>query len=363
MTNRIIMFVLIGILTSSVSIRQPTAVALNPGTGSDLQAQPILEHVGMCDASTAVAVGTGRFLVASDKDNKLRVYRADQSGKAVQTIDITDFMKLEKRNKEADIEASAVLGGKTFFITSLGRNKDGKFKLNRQQFFAVEVQEQNGAVALKPFGTAYTQLLRDLLRAEKLKGLISEDPDRPVQQELAPQEKGALNIEGLTAWKGTQLLIAFRNPIPAGLALLVPLENPVEVVTQGKPAKFGPPVQLDLGGRGIRSIEYWAQKQAYLIVAGSYQETGAFGLYHWSGEPVDPPKLLRQADLTGLNPEAIVVYPEGNRFQLLSDDGAGRSRTMARVKTWPTATSERSLEVCGSTGPCNDVLCPRAANG
>jgi hypothetical protein len=51
-----------------------------------------------------------------------------------------------------------------------------------------------------------------------------------------------------------------RNPIPGKRALLVPLENPEEVV-DGRAAKLGTPILLPLGGLGVRNIEYFEARR------------------------------------------------------------------------------------------------------
>jgi hypothetical protein len=92
---------------------------------------------------------------------------------------------------------------------------------------------------------------------------------------------------------------------------------------------FGAPIELDLGRRGIRSIEGTGTN--FLIVAGppgggtNLPLPGDFRLFTWSGRPTDPPRE-RTADLTGLNVEGIVGVPSGiwttnTQFQLLSDNG------------------------------------------
>src|SRR5436190_1450267 len=69
----------------------------------------------------------------------------------------------------------------------------------------------------------------------------------------APKEEGGLNIESLCA-VGETLYIGFRNPIPNGKALIVPLVNPSAVVDEGKPAQLGKPILIDLGGLGLRDM-------------------------------------------------------------------------------------------------------------
>jgi hypothetical protein len=101
-------------------------------------------------------------------------------------------------------------------------------------------------------------------------------------EKLAPKEEGGLNIEGLTATPNGELLIGFRNPIPGGKALILPLTNPLDLIQKPETevnAIFGEPIELDLGGLGIRSIEYWQVYQVYLIIAGAYDGSDQFALY------------------------------------------------------------------------------------
>jgi hypothetical protein len=60
----------------------------------------------------------------------------------------------------------------------------------------------------------------------------------------------------------------------------------------------------------------------YFIIAGSYFEGGKFALYQWAGGAAKP-QLLPGLEFKGLNPEAILIYPDKGlrEFQLLSDDG------------------------------------------
>jgi hypothetical protein len=136
---------------------------------------------------------------------------------------------------------------------------------------------------------------------------------------LPPKARNGLNIEALCATPDNQLLIGFRNPIPGGRALLVPLLNP-EGLISGERARFGSPVQLDLGGLGIRDMAYVQGR--YLIIAGPYDSGGKSKLYSWAGG-LSAPKHLKEIDLKGFNAEALIAYPDKvNEVQLLSDDGS-----------------------------------------
>jgi hypothetical protein len=129
-----------------------------------------------------------------------------------------------------------------------------------------------------------------------------------------------LNIEGLSATPEGTLLIGFRNPIPEGKAVIIPMLNPNEVI-QGSRARLGPAIQLDLGGLGIRDMALYGG--TYLIIAGSYHGGGKFQLYRWAGGDAAP-KPLQVDHLNEYNPEAIIIYPQRgfHEVQILSDDGS-----------------------------------------
>jgi len=157
-------------------------------------------------------------------------------------------------------------------------------------------------------------LLSDLIRDPKLKPFkLAEASGRE------PKARGALNIEGLSGTPDGHLLIGFRNPIPDGKALLVPMLNPDQVI-HGRPAKLGDPILLDLGDLGIRDLAYWDGK--YLIIAGPYDGKGQSYVSEWSGGTARP-RRVKHAHLKNLNPEAIIFYPDKGweQIQLLSDDG------------------------------------------
>ncbi len=277
-----------------------------------------LRHSEICDCSGAIAVGEGQFVVANDEDNILRVYRADQSGEPIDRIDINDYFENNPEQKEIDLEAVAQIDDRVYWITSHGRNKKGKFKAERHQFFANKLVDSKN-IEFEQIGQSYTQLVLDDMFADKrLKQYKLEDAEQ-----LPPKAKGGLNIEGLAATPDQELLIGFRNPIPQGKALLVPLQNPKDLVEKkGTRAIFGDPIELDLNGLGIRSLEYWPSKNRYLIIAGAYDGSDEFALYQWSGLNTFPQSIDINLP-ADFRPEGILFYGDRpNQFQLLSDDGS-----------------------------------------
>jgi hypothetical protein len=293
------------------------AVVLLAAIVSAQELPKITTYFGMCDASGAVPVGPKMFLVANDEDNVLRIYRRDQGGLPVDTCDLTSFLKPEPLDKETDIEGATRIGDRIYWIASHGNRKDGKPDPNRHRFFATDLKISGESVTFEPVGTPYRKLLTDLIGAPALKGLQLGEAAAPSR---APEDRGGLNIEGLCKASTGSLLIAFRNPIPEGKALIVPLENPEDIL-QGKAAKIGAPIRLSLGGSGIRSIEYCDALGTYLILAGPYNDEGSFSLYTWSGAPSVEPTIVPNINFQDLHPEALIVYPGEKTVEILSDDG------------------------------------------
>ena len=290
---------------------------------------------GMCDASAAVPVGKDRLLVANDEDNVLRLYRSDHGEEPLATFDLADFIKPDRDKPESDLEAAARLGDLVFWTTSHGRNKSDKLRESRHRLFATRIVDDGDRVEVRGVGSPYTGLLDDLLDDSRLKKYKLSEASL-----LAPKKKNALNIEGLAATPDGKLLIGFRNPIPDDRALIVPLENPRQMI-EGERAKFGAPIELDLGGKGIRDMVYDPFRKVYWIVAGSFKSGGKFALYRWSGEPAAEPQRAKTLDFDDLSPEAVLVYPgEPGRIQFLSDDG---SRTVGEQECKLSDISKRSF--------------------
>ncbi|WP_158597997.1 DUF3616 domain-containing protein [Noviherbaspirillum saxi] len=281
-------------------------------------AQQIHTYTGLCDASAASALGKDHFVVADDERNTLVIYKLNQPEPA-HSIDLSAFLGT-KEDKESDIEGAAAIGKRIYWISSHGRNSSGEVQKRRYRFFATDKDEQT-PTTLAPVGKPYTTLLDDLIAAPELKKYrIADAASR------APEAEGGLNIEGLTAMPYGGLLIGFRNPIPGNLALIVPIKNPAEMIKGTKP-QFGKPIELALGGRGIRSIERVGKE--FMIVAGPPADDGSFMLYRWSGKADDKAQAIPGIEVSGLFPEALIAVPNSTQTLLLSDDGGVKSRGVA----------------------------------
>lgn len=303
--------VLAGALAARCGSPQPAAAAT-------MSTQTVF--TGMCDASGAVALDAHHFAVANDEDNIIRIYRAENGGPPVQSLDLSGFLKVDPRKPETDLEGACWLGDRVFWISSHARNHSGLYRPNRVYLLATSFQKTASGFRLIPEGKPYHRLLEDLLREPRLKPFKLQEGSRQ-----ATKSPGALNIEGIAGTPEGHLLIGFRSPVPGGRALLVPLINPNEVVA-GQGAKFGDPILLDLRGRGVRDIARW--RDGYLISAGPADSGDDFALYIWASGAAKP-KQVKGVRLKHFHAEAIVVYPDQDeKIQLLSDDGARMRRGM-----------------------------------
>jgi hypothetical protein len=298
---------------------------------------------GRCDASAVVSVPQGGFdvfLVANDENEQLEAHEPDGTKLKVGNGNLRDLLRFDDSARagvmkgEADLEGTAWLGNRVYLITSHGRNSDGERRPRREQLISLTLEKNaSGVTAEVPNGMhPYRKLLDDLAKLPPLRSSINTTDDKV--PELAPERAG-LNIEGLAAGSdGTSLLIGLRNPLTQdGRAIVVPLRNASAVLSGSERtrAELGEPILLDLGNKGIRSIEYVEGKRAYLIVAGPRDDGADFTLYMWSGRPDDtkPSEVKGAAEvLKGIpetfRPEAMAVNKETDRVLLVADDG-GRS--------------------------------------
>jgi hypothetical protein len=292
------------------------------GGASEVKTAAVMTRSGACDASGAVAVGPGTFVVASDEDNVLRVYGPNDASPQPGALDLSAFLGLEPGGPEADLEGATRIGDVIYWITSHGADGKGRPRPSGRRLFATQVAVIDGRAQFTPVGTPYEMLVQDFIADPELQSYGLK-----AAAKRAPKTPNALNIEGLTATPDGGLLIGFRNPIPQGKALIVPIENPKDVVMGHARAKLGAPILLALAGLGIRSIEYSAARGEYLIVAGPDGVTGPFRLYRWTGAKNDAPIEVPGVPFAGLQPEALIVYPENaNTIEVLSDDGTRHHR-------------------------------------
>jgi len=271
------------------------------------------------------------FVVANDQDNTLRAYRAgSRDPLEMPSGNLNKFLNLNPAHDDddkADFEGATWLNGKAYWIGSHSRSGKGRIREQRWQFFGTSSSTAPAGLTLTPTSAKpYKELLPaiaalDSRLAEKIKLDVIKD------EGLAPDNEG-FNIEGLTVRAdGKSILIGLRSPLLDGKAVLIPLENPEVVVESSEKPVLGRLIELELGGRGVRSIEYSAAAKAFFIVAGpAGGQSGSFDLYRWPAEeniaPTPVPGFAAAlGNLGNFQPEAMFVDSTGKKLQIFSDDG------------------------------------------
>lgn len=326
-----------GSMTGRVSVPYAASAPGRPG-GS--------WHLGSSDGSTAIAVDANYMFVGDDENQVLRLYRRGRSGLPLAQFDMTPFLQLPDVEagmaREVDIEASTRVGNRIFWMGSHSHANIGETRTNRTRIFATDLSGMGAASTLTYVGR-YDYLKLDLInwdnqnahgKGTNYYGLEASDAEGVPPK--APDGSG-FSIEGLAMMPGSPdgAYVAFRAPIvPAAnrnYALIVPVLNFATLAVSGGPpgsSVFGAPIELDLYGRGIRSLE--GNPTGYLMLAGpAAAGTGPyphdFRLYTWTGNPADQPQQ-RTADPSGLNPEGIIELPpapwgSNSPVAMVSDNG------------------------------------------
>ena len=295
---------------------------------------------GAADASAAIFLDGGHFVVADDESNVLLIYSTDNPEKPVSKLDLNVFLSVPAGSGEADIEAATKVNNRIYWITSHGRNRNGKIAPNRYQFFCTQLDQSRtglGVPELIPTGVPCRSLVQQLFKyPSAVQEILSkatrldEELSKKERKKLAPKNRG-LNIEGLMYYPPNKsLLVGLRNPLftPDGKsrlhAIIFELKNPAEVIDKQKSAEFGQFLFWDLEGRAIRGMEYSGLHQQYFILAGGVDQEIALALYSWEGGFNRNPQKLYQWPQSDppFTPEGIATEPGTGLLWVFSDDGS-----------------------------------------
>lgn len=295
---------------------------------------------GSSDASTAFGLDSNWMIVADDESNLLRVYPRDGGAAVMEWSYASNGPML---TKELDLEAGAQVGNTLYLIGSHSNKKDGAdAEADRSHLFAVTVSG-TGAETQFTYVGKFSGLESQLVAwdANNTHGLGASHFGFAASAAggVSPERIDGFSIEGMaTSPDNSALWLAFRAPQTTAArdhALIVPVTNYTALVAgTASDATFGAPIQLDLGGRGIRSISQ-AADGTYLIIAGpAGAATEAvdrdFVLFTWDGNTAHAAVELGNnldalRDATGGSFESIVSMPNtpstGDYVQLLMDNG------------------------------------------
>ncbi len=299
--------------------------------------------VDSSDASTAIALDANFMVVGDDEASVLRVY--DRAGGSA--VLEWSYASALANGGELDLEAGTRIGDTLYLLGSHSNSKSGNESDSREFLFAVTVAG-SGADTVFTYQGQRTGLESSLATWDSSnahgKGANYFGLTASSASGVVPEGVNGFSIEGMTASQdGTQLLLAFRAPMTDTVtrekAFIVPLAISGLIGT-GSPT-IGTAVELNLGGRGIRSVEKSADGTGYLVLAGpagaaSAQVTHDFRLYRVSTDLATVTELdvnldtLRDTTLGSF--ETIVDVRNtstGTLVQLLQDNGdtvwAGKS--------------------------------------
>ncbi len=292
---------------------------------------------GASDASTAIDVGGGYFVVADDTSNILRLYHGGVSGLPTATWDFSQQLGglTTAGSSSMDLEASARVGNTIYWLGSNGNASDnGALRPTRAYTFTTTITGSGAATQLS-FGGYYTSLRNDLIAWDQANGnalgLAASG-----QSGHLPKTIDGLNVEGMefAADGSGTMYVGFRAPLEPtasrSLALVVPVTNftslPNPSGTGSGQATFGAPMYWDLGGRSVREIRKNADGQ-YLVIGGMYDTTANFALYTWDGNPAHQPIATTTTLPSPLGSwETVISVPDpltnGASVQFIEDDGS-----------------------------------------
>lgn len=264
-------------------------------------------HTSLADASSAVAIDANYMFVANDEDQTIRLFDRYNSGAPLASFNFTSNLNLTDLSggvpREVDIEASAMVGNTIYWLASHSNSSSGDDRPNRERLFTTTVSGA-GANSVLTFGAYYEFLKDDLIAWDNANGhglgagFLGLQASATIG--VTPETVGGFNIEGLAmAPDNTTGYIAFRAPLQdpgtRNMALIIPVTNFTTLPGSAMGSStFGAPILMDLGGRGIRSIDKNANNE-YLIIAGPATSGQNFAMYSWDGVPANPPLLITTA--------------------------------------------------------------------
>lgn len=263
---------------------------------------------GLCEPSALAP--DGAVLRALDDDRKKQVFSLSPGGGAASKARRRQGGEPYRLN---DAEAVAVAGEARWWVTSHSRNKRGERDETRERLVRTD---RSGLVV------EATHTLAGL--REALSTPLCPDCAVPTGFEALPSKAGGLDIEGLAVSGDGALMVGLRGPLTVdgrALVIALPPEGLDDTRVSGAWA-------LDLGGRGIRSLERIPGEDTYILIAGPTARSGAFSLHRWT--PGAPPVALGPIPLPapGTAPEglaivsaspaqvdAFIAYDEGSRVE------------------------------------------------
>lgn len=239
------------------------------------------------EASAITKVGTS-FVIAGDEEP--RSFWISENGNDVEKVKV-------KGAEWDDMEALATVDDTKFFaITSHSFTKKGKQKPEREQLFLFSKNKKKiealNSWSLRDAALAYLE--KNFSDQLNMKSVRTSSPD-----------DGGFNIEGMT-WHAGHLFLGLRSPVTQkGEAIILVVDNAETnpVITDS--------IKVNLGGRGIRSLE--THNDELLILSGSPDTTDltfSVDQFHLGTKTLSKLNIAGFRDL--IRPEGVVVERPGS---------------------------------------------------
>ena len=292
-------------------------------------------HTGMSDASDAISLDNDYYMTADDEVDVINVYSRHNSGLPVASFNYASYLNLPDQAKpEVDAEASAKsykIANRYYWLGSMSNGKDPfDNKPNRDRLFATTVTGTGAATTISVNG--YTAIRSALLTWGDAHGYnftasAAAGVDSKSVSGFAA-EGMVFGPDSTTLWIGLRApLVPTVNRTKAVIAPILNFETWFNNGSQVGNPTFGAPIELNLGGKGIRDI-IRLENGTYIIVAGDAGPNLALSsIYKWTGNSADSPILVSSQGNGKLNMEGVMeVKANGitsmSQLQVISDGGS-----------------------------------------
>lgn len=279
------------------------------------------------EPSTIIQLRDGNILIAEDEgDNPLFLSPLVniKSGPELKPV------RLQGINGVLDDLEGSALGkdGAVYLITSHSSDKKGKRKKKREVLTRLTFKD--GKIS---DNTSYYNLLVPMRK-------VLEDESKIKSANLKQ-----IDIEGLCFDSSQErLLLGLRSPLAGNMAVILVLENPYTIFSEGQNPKFQKKmIYLDIKGGGIRSMTYDPERKAYLLVNEIPNKKGKLrpAVWSWDGKSNSSPIQVKLPKLKGIrNIEGITLTKIKNKTFLLmvADDGNRKKKEGAHYWFLDTST-------------------------
>lgn len=295
-------------------------------------------HTSISNASNAIALDDNYYMTGDDEFNVINVYSRSASGLPFVSYNynaVSTNLNLNTAFKpEVDIEAatgSASITNRIYWLGSMSNNSSAVVAPNRDRLFATTYTGTGASTGFSFVG--YCSLRSQILtwgdaNGYNFTGSAAAGSD--------PKTTSGFNAEGMVfAPDNTTLYIGLRAPlVPTATrtnAVIVPILNFETWFNNGfangsqTNATFGSPIELNLGGRGIRDL-IRLSNGTYIILAGSCGSDATSAIFKWSGYATNAPILVNSSANGILNFEGAMQINHGgdislSQLQLISDNG------------------------------------------